>query len=117
MTVSGIERKTHILRNPASLRSVLLLSPDHRALDGDDRNAALTTRGISTVLIYCPRLLRFVDAGVRIVRFHGIGLEQGDAVCLYVLQYKRLIVAARSIVAKHGRTDFQRTVVPRIRAV
>ena len=75
MTVSGIERKTHILCDAASLRAVLLLPSDHRTLDGNNGNAALTACRIPAALVNRPRRLRLIDAGVRIVGFHRIGLE------------------------------------------
>ena len=43
MTVRSVERKTHILYDTASLRAVLILPSDHRALDGDNGNTTLTT--------------------------------------------------------------------------
>ena len=66
MTVSGIERKAHILGDTASLRAVLFGAADHRALDGDDRNAALTARRVPAALINRPRRLGFIYPGVRI---------------------------------------------------
>ena len=46
--------------------------------ESDNSNAALVAGGIAAVAVQCPCGFRFVDAAVRIIRLHGIGVLGAD---------------------------------------
>ena len=119
MAVGRIERERHILVQTIALRTVLVLAPDHGALNtecrlalfhADNGNTALVTRGTAAVPVKGAGGLGFIDAALGVGRAHGVAVLCRDAERLQyaveVVFVRHPLIAARVLLGERGRDLF-----------
>lgn len=97
MAIHGIQCETYLFVDAITLRTVFIISADHRPLDSvafHHGNAALVASGVTTVAVKCTGGFGFVDPTVRIGRFHCIAIFCADPVCAYMISHNQRNIPA-----------------------
>ena len=98
MAVDRVQCERDILVHAVALGTVLILPPDHGALDGvafHHGDAALVAAGVPAVGVQRPGGVRLVDPAVGIVRHHGVGRLGADAVG-FRHEHRLVVIAGQS---------------------